>query len=270
MSNRGRWPFYHSLKYIHPGTSGVLAARFRTYDAVAAALTGAAAGTRAVLYGPTDIIAEFSTDGSDNFSMEGSCDFTACDGSEFSIGLTSASNIEGMDGVAPTLSSAGLDCSLIEGVCHLNFMQLGYNVRFIQGLFTNSIPTTANGQAVAMGTADVYGGAAYDTSTVSAWYSNGWTGDPPVIAQGPLASTRYAGAITILNSIAYIAALAGTKTHLAGGSWVTGMASGFRGLDLFPSAGMPAIGPAQVYCLGLAAASFSSVLTRVGAQGGQL
>jgi hypothetical protein len=266
MSHRGKEPQYHSRKYFHTGTSGVLAARFRDFTTLEAALTGQAAGTRAILYGPDDIIGVFRTDGADNFSA-GEIDFTACDGSEFAIGTDAGDDIQGQDGVAPTLDSSGLDVSLIEGVCALNFLSLVGVIGTMQAVLSVSIPNESDGQALAVGASDIFGGAAYVAATPG-WHRTGWAGDPPVRLGTPslqnqvptpagehfvfcnfIQTERTTDRYSILNG-SYDSTDPSTTIYQAGITSLFGFDSSVGSV-------------AQIYCEGQAASGFSAVVTKL-------
>lgn len=248
----------------------MLLQKFRTWAALETALTGEAAGVRAVLYGPSAVIGEWVTDGSDNFSLVGTLDFTACDGSEFTIATSGSPDIEGLDGVAPTLTSAGLDVSLVEGVVALNFLQVHGAIRSVQALYNCDIPNVADGQVVAVGNVDLYGGVSYASGTTS-WNRSTYSGDPPAKISSYHANNTVTKPGTAQAVFAHIATGndAGNTAPLLGGAFEAGDSAPWQAAHTaISSTDLSSGTPALLYCEGKSAASFSAVVEKITAVGG--
>ncbi len=254
-----------------PGTAGVIAPKFRTYDALALSLAARVAGSRAALYGPTDAIGIFATDGSGNFSLDGVLDFTACDGSEFTLGLTGAANIEGLDGVAPTLDSSGLNVSTIEGGARLNFLVTAGFLSAAQALVDCSIPNVLDGQVIAIGTKDVYGGVGY-VAAEPGWFRQTYATDPPALVTSAFSKevSKPDGDQLIFTQIAQGSTVS-TKANIQGGAVnASDPTASLLQASLTNRAGVDFANPRNVtiFCKGLAAAGFSAVVKSISASGG--
>ncbi len=246
---------------------------FRTWDALADHITAQPLGSIAILLGVATVpVCVVMSDGAGGLIVLGRLLFTAGDGSEFSLGTTGAANIQGLDGVAPTASSSGLDCSLIEGVCRLNFWDFTGADQQAQALYSCSIPNEVDGQVVAIGSGDLYGGVSYDLAGTQ-WNRGTFGGAPPALLSSRSTSNKVlkpAGGQLVFALIA-VTLDSSDRVTLIGGAWdatdpgtatLQATHSSLTGYDL----SVPR--PVEIYCEGKAAADFSAVLTTISATGG--
>jgi len=237
---------------------------YRAWSDLDAYLSASAAGTYAVLMGPTLPICAASSDGAGNVEVRGDVDFTAGDGSEFQIGV--GLDIESLDGtpVHPTLSAAGLDCSLVEGLVSLNFMRITGATQHVEALVDVAVPSLLSGQAVAIGSGNVYGGVSYGTY----WARGGWRNDPPsevapnitlqvnTPATDQMIFCQVVQATTLNEEV-----LCGAISDLAGGG--TRQKVYLTGFGL-----LTANRDVKIFCVGQSQAGFSAVYKKIVAVGG--
>jgi hypothetical protein len=256
----------------YPGSSAHTPG-FRTWDALESYLSSAPLGQLGILRGTgTTHILTACSDGAGGVEVQGVVDFSSADGSEFTIGA--GLNIESITGgppVQPTLSASGLDVSLIEGECQLNFLQVAGSTHECQALATCSVPTEADGQVLAVGTGDVFAGVGYLVATPG-WHRLTWQGAPPVLIATPGVNNKVVKPTTQLvwrfagqsvESTVRFAHLGGAfaTTDPASAVWQSAIGSLF-GLDRALTY------PAKIYCEGKAAVGFSALITRLRFTGG--
>lgn len=253
---------------------------FSTWNALEIHLASQSSGSLATVSGQGTLpVVVAMANGVGGLAVISDVNFGEGGGSEFTIGP--GLNIETLTGgppVQPTLSSNGLDVSLIEGVCRFNFLKYTGNMRCIQALFDCSIPNESVGQVLAIGqgvgagAGDVYG-AVHRGSGPPTWHRASYRGTPPV-SLGTDATNN-----SVLTPAGDQFVFLSTQTTTDTLDRVAFTGGGFDSTDPFDSVLQSSFGQLtlvdlsveqfiQVFCLGLGEVNFSAIVKKVRASGG--
>ncbi|MCK5446151.1 MAG: hypothetical protein KAI73_11060 [Rhodospirillaceae bacterium] len=246
---------------------------FRTWDDLAARLAVSALGTVGILIGRWGAlpVCVCTADGIGGVDIIGVLNLDSCDdeGSQFTIGP--GLNIESLTGgtpVQPTLSSAGLIVTDVEGVVQLNFYRMNGFIQVIKARYNCAIPNEVDGQALAVGsTIFVYGGV-YRHTTGPQWMRQSWQSDPPAAIGSPNINVNVVkpdGEAIVGSSLAENTSTTAVSTGISRDS-----------TDPAPAGGQSTVGNivlgtqlsaasryARLLCIGQGAADFSAVVEKI-------